>query len=140
VLFTSFWARFGWGQVAIGAWADWALRAVVLAGGTGLIVAIIRPDGASALWQRRIVWLFIATMVVAWLAAIVRYETQEGFYVPRGRYIHLAIVPTIWLLMLGVERLVPRRWRAQSLFALTSLFVLIDTAAWAGALSSHYYR
>jgi len=91
-------------------------------------------------WRRRVVCLFIVTVVVAWLAAIVRFEAQEGFYVPRGRYIHLAIVPTIWLLALGVERLAPRRWRAQSLFVLTLLFALIDVAAWGGVLSNFYYR
>jgi 4-amino-4-deoxy-L-arabinose transferase-like glycosyltransferase len=140
VLFTSFWARFGWGSVAIGGWADWALRAVVLASVAGLIVASIRSRGAGVSWRRRVVCLFIVTVVVAWLAAIVRFEAQEGFYVPRGRYIHLAIVPTIWLLALGVERLAPRRWRAQSLFVLTLLFALIDVAAWGGVLSNFYYR
>jgi 4-amino-4-deoxy-L-arabinose transferase-like glycosyltransferase len=140
ILFTSFWARFGWGAVAIGWWADWALRAVVLAGIAGLIVAGIWSGDASASWRRRVVWLFAATIVVAWLAAVVRFEAEQGPYVPRGRYIHMALLPTIWLLMLGVKRLAPRRWRAQSLFTLTLLFALLDTAAWAGALSGLYYR
>lgn len=140
VLFTSFWARFGWGSTAIGGWADWALRAVVLASIAGLAIAGIRSRGTRALWRRRVIWLFAVTVIVGWLAAIVRFEAQEGFYVPRGRYMHLAIVPTIWLLVLGFERLWPRRWRAQSLFALIVLFALIDTAAWAGALIGLYVR
>jgi hypothetical protein len=140
VLFTSFWARFGWGGVAIGGWADWVLRGITLVGVVGLVIAGIRPDDASAPWQQRVFWMFLFTVLVAWLSAIIRFEAQEGFYVPRGRYIHLAIVPTIWLLVLGVERLTPRSWRMQSLFILTLLFALIDTAAWAGALSGFYYR
>jgi hypothetical protein len=140
VLFTSFWVRFGWGGVAIGAWAEWALRVVVLAGVAGLIVAALRRDTTGELWRRRVAWLFGITVAVAWLAAVVRFEAQEAFYVPRGRYIHLAIVPTIWLLILGIERLVPQRWRMTTLFALTLLFIVIDTAAWAGALSNSYYR
>jgi hypothetical protein len=139
VLFTSFWARFGWGAVAIGQWADWVLRAIVLAGTGGLIVHGMWSGDTSALWRRRVIWLFVLTVVVAWLAALVRYEAQESFYVPRGRYIHLTIVPTIWLLALGVERLTPTRWRAHCLFGLILLFALIDTAAWAGALSGFYY-
>src|SRR5262249_4864472 len=127
-------------MVAIGGWADWVLRVVVLAGAAGLIVAGIRLRGTAEPWRRRVVWLFVATVTVAWLAAIVRFEAQEGIYVPRGRYIHLAIVPTIWLLILGIERLAPQRWRAQGLFALALLFALIDIAAWAGALSAFYYR
>ena len=130
----------GWGGVAIGAWAEWALRAVVLAGVAGLIIAGLRRGNTSEPWWRRVVWLFGITVAVAWLAAVVRFEAQEGFYVPRGRYIHLAIVPTIWLLILGIERLAPQRWRMTTLFALTLLFILIDTAAWAGALSASYYR
>jgi hypothetical protein len=140
VLFTSFWGRFGWGGVAIGAWADWTLRAVVLVGIIGLLIASIRTADTSVLWRRRAVWLFIATIMAAWLAAIVRFEAQETFYIPRGRYLHLAIVPTVWLLILGIERITPPRWRPHSLLALTLLFLLIDTAAWAGALSNFYYR
>jgi hypothetical protein len=140
ILFTSFWARFGWGAIAIGEWADWTLRAVVLVGTGGLIAHGIQSGSMIPLWQRRIIWLFVLTVIATWLAAIVRFEAQESFYLPRGRYIHLAIVPTIWLLALGIERLTPHRWRAQSLFALTLIFALIDTAAWAGALSGFYYH
>jgi hypothetical protein len=126
--------------VAIGAWADWTLRAVVLASVVGLTVAAVRARRVPASWRRRVAWLFVVTILVAWLAALVRFEAQESLYVPRGRYMHLAIVPTIWLLALGIEQLVPLRWRTHSLFALTLLFGLIDIAAWAGALSNFYYR
>jgi hypothetical protein len=140
ILFTSFWARFGWGAVAVDGWADWALRAVVLASFVGLIIAGARPSGAHTLWRRRVVWLFVATVMAAWLSAIVRFEAQETLYVPRGRYLHLAIVPTVWLLILGIKRLAPPRWQEHSLLALTLLFMLIDITAWAGALSNFYYR
>jgi hypothetical protein len=140
ILFTSFWARFGWGGEAVGGWADWALRAVVLASFVGLVIASTRPGGADTLWQRRVIWLFVATVIAAWLSAIVRFEAQETFYVPRGRYLHLAIVPTVWLLVLGVRQLVPLRCKNLSLIALVLLFILIDIAAWAGALTNVYYR
>jgi hypothetical protein len=70
----------------------------------------------------------------------VRFEAQQTFYVPRGRYLHLAIVPTVWLLVLGVRQLVPLRCKNLSLIALVLLFILIDIAAWAGALTNVYYR
>jgi hypothetical protein len=53
---------------------------------------------------------------------------------------HLAIVPVIWLLALGIERLVPYSWRTHSLLGLTLFFALLDLAAWAEALNTFYYR
>jgi hypothetical protein len=50
------------------------------------------------------------------------------------------MIPTIWLLMVGIERLAPKRRRGQSLFALTLFFAVLDVAAWSVALSTTYYR
>jgi len=139
VLFSSFWMHFGWGNIQL-AWGwVWIMRAVVLVGIVGLFVAGLQPHTDSEHWQRRIVWLFVATVLVAWLAAVVRFEAEQSNYIPRGRYVHLAIVPTIWLLVLGFERLTPRRWRVYSLLGLVLFFVLIDTVAWLGTLSVFFY-
>jgi hypothetical protein len=138
VLFTSFWVRFGWGNIGMGWGWDWAVRAVVLTGVIGLIVALWPRNGDHVFWQRRVVWLFVTTVLIAWIAAVVRFEAQPGGYVPRGRYMHLAIVPTVWLLMLGFERLAPRRWRTHSLLAPVLFFATLDLAALVGALSNFY--
>ncbi|MFL5800525.1 MAG: hypothetical protein ACJ8CR_02150 [Roseiflexaceae bacterium] len=138
VLFTSFWVRFGWGNVGMGWVWDWAMHAVVLAGVVGLIAALWSRGGDRLLWQRRVVWLFAVTVLVAWIAAVARFEAQPGGYIPRGRYMHLAIVPTVWLLALGFERVVPRRWRAHSLLGLVLFFAALDLAALGGALSDFY--
>jgi len=137
VLFTSFWVRFGWGNVGMGWGWDWAMRAVVLAGVVGLIATLRSHSGDWLFWQRRVVWLFTTTVLIAWIAAVVRFEQQAG-YIPRGRYMQLAIVPTIWLLMLGFERLVPRRWQVTGLLGLVLFFVALDLATLGGALSDVY--
>ncbi len=115
VLFTSFWVRFGWGNISLGSIWDWVMRALVLAGFIGLIAGFwVRGDDRQ-LWRQRVAWLFVATVLIAWVAAVVRFEALQGDYIPRGRYMHMAIVPTIWLLALGFARLVPRRWHTYSL-------------------------
>jgi hypothetical protein len=113
---------------------------VVLVAGVGLLAAGIRPREPLPPWRRRVVWLFAAMVLLAWLATIVRFEIDRSGYVPRGRYLHLAIIPTVWLLMCGIERLAPERWRRQSLFALTLFFALLDVTAWSVALSTTFYR
>jgi hypothetical protein len=140
VLFTSFWARFGWGSIGLGEGVDWALRVVALASCAGLLIRGIASRDTPVVWRRRSIWLFIVTILVAWLAVIVRFEVQSGNYIPRGRYLHLVIIPAIWLLTLGFERLFPRRWRAYGLLGLGIFFVVIDTVAWAAILSNVFYR
>jgi hypothetical protein len=141
VLFTSFWARFGWGNVEMGWGWTWAMYGVVLAGVAGLVLAALRSRGGEqVLWRRRVLWLFAATVLAAWVAAMGRFEVETSNYIPRGRYIHMVIVPTVWLLVIGIERLAPRQWRGYSLLGLTLFFVAIDLVAWAGALSAFYYR
>jgi hypothetical protein len=139
VLFTSFWVRFGWGNVELGRGWDWAMWAVVLAGVAGLIAMFWPRNGARLLWQRRVILLFVATVLIAWVAAVIRFDAQPGGYIPRGRYLHMAVVPTVWLLALGFERLTPRRWRAQSLLGLVLFFATLDLAALVGVLS-YFYR
>jgi hypothetical protein len=140
ILFRSFWMGFGWGAVEPGRGWDWALRVVVVAALIGLLLAALRARRAVALWQRRVLWLFFATTVAAWLAIIARFATEQSSYIPRGRYMHLALVPTVWLLVLGVERLVPSRWRAHALIALALFFAVLDTVSWAEILIGFYYR
>jgi hypothetical protein len=140
VLFSSFWFGFGWGEVVVGRIWEWAMTAVVLASIAGLALAGIRSWQAAAIWQRRVVWLFVVTIAVSWLAVVVRFELERTYYVPRGRYLHLALAPTIWLLVAGFERLIPRRWQFQGMFSLAVFFALLDIMCWAGVLSAFYYR
>jgi 4-amino-4-deoxy-L-arabinose transferase-like glycosyltransferase len=140
VLFTSFWARLGWGHVSLGDAWDWVMRLVTLVGVIGLVFAGARRAADEEIWRRRVVLLMIVTVLVAWLAAVLRFDPQQSEYLPRGRYIHLAIVPTIWLLVRGFEGLASARWRPYAIGVLVLIFVAADITAWAGALSAIYYR
>jgi 4-amino-4-deoxy-L-arabinose transferase-like glycosyltransferase len=139
ILFSSFWLGFGWGKVPVGWGWEWALRGVTLVSIAGLISYSIRRYGA-AIWQQRVIWLFGITIFVAVLAVVIRFEAEQTSYIPRGRYLHLAIVPVVWLLTLGFERLLPSRWRAHSLLGLVVFFALLDVVSWANVLSSFFYR
>jgi hypothetical protein len=145
VLFASFWMRFGWGHVKIGTVWEYGMLGLVMLGGMGLLLQGIRRRSQLSLWQQRCIWLFITTLLAAWFAALLRIHPlpspeATGVYVPVGRYIHLAILPTIWLLVWGIQGVVCQRWRAYSVWILVLFFIFIDTTAWAYTLVNFYYR
>lgn len=139
ILFTSFWGRFGWGHVAIAPFWDWVVRILVIASLVGFVAGIwshLYTD--LQLWQRRILWLCGVFVGLAWFAVLVRFGIQESSYVPQGRYIHLAALPTFLLMCIGLQGLAPKLWRAKVLFGLVCTFVLFDIAALASIISYYY--
>jgi len=145
VLFDSFWMRFGWGHVKMGSVWEQTMLGVVTLGGVGLLLQGIRQRSQLSLWQQRCIWIFIASLLAAWLSALLRIHPLPSpeatrIYVPVGRYIHLAILPTIWLLMWGIQGVVGQRRQAYGVYALVLFFVLIDTTAWAYTLVDFYYH
>ena len=140
ILFGTFWLRFGWGHVRMGWGWERMMLGVVLAGALGLVAAMVRTQRSLALWQRRSIWLFVVSVIITWCAALARSQFETSSFLSAGRYMHLAMLPTIWLLVFGFEGLVPRRWQAYAQFGLTVFFVLLDTTAWAYTLTTFYYR
>ena len=145
VLFASFWMRFGWGHVKIGAAWEYGMLGLVMLAGVGLLLQGIRRRSQLSLWQQRCIWIFIASLLAAWLSALLRIHPLPSpeatrIYVPVGRYIHLAILPTIWLLLWGIQGVVCQRWRTYSVWMLVLFFIFIDTTAWAYTLVNFYYR
>ncbi len=145
VLFASFWMRFGWGHVKIGTVWEYGMLGLVMLGGLGLLLQGIRRRSQLSLWQQRCIWIFIATLLAAWFAALIRIHPlpppeATWVYVPVGRYIHLATLPTIWLLIWGIQGVVCRRWRTYSVWMLVLFFIFIDTTAWAYTLVTFYYQ
>lgn len=145
LLFASFWVRFGWGHVKMGDAWEHTLIGVIMVGSIGLFIQGRRAGPQLLLWQRRCIWLLIAILLTAWGAALMRLHPLPPpdvtwAYRPVGRYIHLAIVPTIWLLVWGFQGLGGQRWHAYSLSVLIGAFLVIDTVAWAYTLINFYYR
>ncbi len=144
ILFTSFWMHFGWGHVRMGAGWEHAMLGVVGIASVGLVRQFVWGRQPLALAQQRWIWLAVVMVVAAWLSAMIRVHPLSPpgtwMYIPRGRYMHLALLPTLWLLVLGYNGFVPQRWRRYSLSALVLFFVLLDLVAWAVTLMNFYYR
>jgi hypothetical protein len=117
---------------------------LTVAAGCGLLIRARQIRAALPLWQQRCIWLFFIAVVVASLATTLRIhpvpsDPTANVYVPRGRYMFWAIVPAIWLIALGIQGVLPERWRAYGPAALVGFFFILNTLAWAIALINVYY-
>lgn len=141
--FMTFWQRFGWGEVRMPPFWEWATALLVLGASAGLLIKGLRDRANLATWQKRCIWLCLLMVIIAWLAVIVRVHPlpPPGIwpYIPRGRYMHLAMLPMLWLLILGVQGLCRERWQGWAVLVLVAFFVLLDTVAWAYTLLQFYY-
>ncbi|MCG8353274.1 MAG: glycosyltransferase family 39 protein, partial [Chloroflexales bacterium] len=102
VSFKTFWHRFGWGHVLMAWWLEWAALVAFTAGWAGLAVYGLRSRTLMPLWQKRCIWLFLTTILAAWVAVLLRVHPLpppgSSVYIPQGRYMHLALLPNVWLL------------------------------------------
>lgn len=132
LIFGSYWTQLSWGQIQLGVWVEGIAALIALAAtvGVGLRLWQLRTDLPH--WQWRILWLFVLSVVLAWVVAILRLHpipTDGSGYLPRGRYMFWAALPLIWLLALGVQGVVPARWRPYSLYVLLGGFVVLSVIA-----------
>lgn len=142
--FTTFWARFGWGSVRIGGWAEWAMAAICAACGVGLLAQAWRSRGQLPLWQRRTIWLFFSLTALGVLSMVARIHPLPPpggkVYFPTGRYIFTTMPAVIWLTTLGWQGLLPRRWQPYGPIALVAIWLGLDLLAWGGAITGAFYR
>jgi hypothetical protein len=143
VSFTSFWVRFGWGNVVIGPWAEWAMTGICAASGVGLLVQGWRGRGQLPLWQERCIWLFLIMVALGCLSLFVRLHPLplDGAlpYIPTGRYLFTIMLPAVWLIALGWQGLLPDRWKPYGPIILLGIWGVIDLIAWGGALVGYFY-
>ncbi len=142
VAHNHFWVRLAWGHIAvlppIGDWLFIGLSIVAL---IGLLRGWLVWRGELPLWQQRWLWLCLVVVVVAWIVLLGRLHPlpeQGRPYIPRGRYLYWAMLPTIWLLASGWQMLWPERWRLVALYALVVMFALIDLAALVTLVTFYY--
>jgi hypothetical protein len=142
IVFDSFWVRFGWDHIGMGPFWTWAMRCLALASCVGLAIIGWQQRAVLPLWQQRCILLFLAVVAAGWLAVVLRVHPigPDGrpSYIPRGRYMFSALIPTVWLLALGYQGLLPSGWRRFSLFALLAFFLLLALAALAWAIPGYY--
>jgi 4-amino-4-deoxy-L-arabinose transferase-like glycosyltransferase len=145
VVFTNFWWSFGWGQIRLGATADWIMAGLVLSCMIGLALRAQQNRGHLEVWEQRWIWLLFGCVVLGWLSLAVRFGAslaagqESSAYVPRGRYIFTMMLPHLWLLALGWQGLMPAAWRHRSLFILPAIFAAGTLAAWI-VLFNYYWR
>ena len=93
----------------------------------------LRARQAVPLWRRRCLWLFFGAVTLGWMALFARLHPlpplEVGVYIPRGRYMFWAIVPTLWLLLLGLRFLLPAGWRLAGTWLLVALMLMFDLVA-----------
>ncbi|MGQ9928362.1 MAG: glycosyltransferase family 39 protein [Chloroflexaceae bacterium] len=143
VAFTSFWARFAWGHVSAGVIWDWMFAILALAALLGLARGFLMGGEAIALWRRRCSWLFFGAVALAWMALFARLHPlpplEYGVYIPRGRYMFWAIVPNLWLLLLGLRFLLPAGWRLAGTWLLVALMLTFDLVALATIAATYRF-
>jgi len=133
VLFHTFWARFGWGNVTLLGYRPYTILGIfTLVGLLGAVIAFIRK-------RREINWELVfflgISMVVIWGAALLRGVTSYiggGYFFPVARYAYPAVIPTMLVLNIGwleitswVERYrrIPRNYQ---LAGVILIFILLD--------------
>lgn len=140
VMIESFWLRLGWGHIRIGLVGGLA-AALGLVAVAGLGRWAWAARGEAPLWQRRWVALCVVAAGCALLATLARLHPispdPADTYLPRGRYMFWAFLPTIWLVALGLQSALPERWRASGPYALLLLFAALDLAGIVAVIS--YY-
>lgn len=141
--FSGYYTHFAWGNVVLHPGWTLAFAALSLVALVGLIVGSMRLGTALPLWQQRCLWFFLVCVVVAWVSLFLRLHPlpplNQPSYVPRARYMFWAIVPTLWLLVLGLSWAAPMRWRRFVLAGVVGLFVCLNLAAWYWTLA-HYFH
>lgn len=144
VAFTGFWARYGWGNVAPWPVWDMALAGFVLAAVVGLCYGFMRHAVQLPLWQRRALLLMFLATSMAWLSLVARLHPlppiEQPIYVPRGRYMFWAIVPHVWLFVLGLRWLISERWRQSATLGLVALFACFSWSAGFWTIVNANYR
>lgn len=141
VAFQSLWVRLSWGHIGLGAVGDGLALLVAVACAVGLTLRLRQIAGVLPTWQRRWLWLCLISVCLAWFALIARVHpivADAAPYLPRGRYLFWVILPTLWLLALGWQGLIPERLRPHGLSWLLGLFGLLNLAA-IGAIARFFY-
>ncbi len=105
ILFQSFWARFGWNQIALAAPWYWMLGVISLAGiGAGVFFGIDRlRKGVYFRTRLSLFWLGLAA-VLMWLSALMRINFPvwgNQTFIPSARYTYPAILPVMLLFSSG---------------------------------------
>ena len=101
-LFRTFWAKFGWGHIALQGQKPYrALAIVTLIALIGMLAGVLR-FWRSIPWD--VVFVFALVSLLSWLATITRwipFMTIAGIYAPSARHSYTVILPVMLALTFG---------------------------------------
>ena len=143
LLFDTYWLRFAWGHIAALSLWSWLFGFMLLWCSIGLLAGMWFQNDEILLWQRRVIWLFVLALMAALISALLRIHPLPAEGLPRffsaGRYMFFVMLPSLWLLALGWQRMMPARWRMYSLPLLVGIFAIFDASVWFITLTGYYY-
>ena len=122
-LFTSWWYSLGWVRYQPPDWWAMVTGLVTIAASVGVVRRFLRRGDA----RETIVVAVVNLVALLAAVGVVFLRLRVG---PQGRYFFPAIVPSLTLLWLGIEALVPERFRTAGAVALVGGVAVLDVLAW----------
>jgi len=137
LIYLSYWAVFGWFNLAAPRWVYAFFTVLTVAGGVGLTVslgrALRRRDGHTL---RAVSFLGLWALVV--LAGLIRWTLTTGG--SQGRLLYPAIGAISLLLARGWRELFPRRWGGRPLGGIGAALLLVAIYLPFGVIAPAYAR
>lgn len=136
IAYDSFWANFGWMALPVSERWYGAVALLSLAALAGWVVG--KPEKGEPLWMVGLTsgTVFTACVIFVWTALLVK---ESGYYQFQGRYLFPVIIPYIFLLVGGLERLFPARLRRHVMVFLLVFLVCFDVSCLAGYILPYFY-
>lgn len=111
-IFISTWGHFGWMNITLGVQAYWGFAALSVFAFVGAVWFAIRDFGKLLLYQRAVLVVFAASVVIA-LAFMLALDARgwDLGWEPgsSGRYLFPVLIPLATLFLLGTRAFVPRK-------------------------------
>jgi hypothetical protein len=101
VLFVSFWAKFGWGQISLDTWLVSFFVLIAVFSVFIVLYNMLVKRYQIEIYQMRVYIFMFVFIISSIFAALIRYDGISS-YLPQGRYIYAAIIPITWLMIYGM--------------------------------------
>lgn len=131
MLHQSFWAQFGWMNVAFDEPWYYLLAGITALAALGLVLRCFREFKgmhASQVWQGRVMVLYVISILLL-LSVVLGQAILESLPGTQGRYLFPVIIPIATLFVVGLRELLPRNTRVIGLCAVIGGFFLFDIAS-----------
>ena len=113
--FQTFWASFGWGNVAVPEWVYWTFGVLCLLAAAGVLrFLLLRTTRRQT---QRLVGVLVLQTVTTVLVVAYREALLERVLL-KGRYLLVALPAISLLIVLGLSELTPLKWRSVVLWML----------------------